>query len=57
MLFIETNKGNFRDFKDISLFMQEESLNQIEITKLEYCLDEVYGKGVYTLEQIKQIIQ
>lgn len=57
MLFIETNKGNFRHFKDISLFMQEENLNQIEIIKLEYCLDEVYGKGVYTLEQIKQIIQ
>lgn len=57
MLFIETQYGNFRHFKDIHTFMQEENLNQIEITKLEYCLDQVYGSGIYTLENIKQIIQ
>lgn len=57
MLFIETNKGNFRHFKDIYSFMQEENLKQIEITKLEYCLEQVYGSGIYTLENIKQIIQ
>ena len=57
MLFIETKYGNFRHFKDIYLYMQEENINQIEITKVEYCLDQIYGKGIYTLENIKQIIQ
>lgn len=57
MLFIETQFGNFRHFKDIYTFMQEENINQIEITSLEYCLDPIFGKGIYTLEQIKKIIQ
>lgn len=57
MLFIETNKGNFRHFKDVLLYMQEENLKQIEITKVEYCLDKIFGNGIYTLNQIKQIIQ
>lgn len=57
MLFIETQFGNFRHFKDIYLYMQEENLKQIEITKVEYCLDKIFGSDIYTLEQIKQIIQ
>ena len=46
MLFIETQYGNFRHFKDVYTFMQEENLKQIEITRLEYCLDEIYGSGI-----------
>lgn len=57
MLFIETNKGNFGKFKDIFLFMQEENLTQIEILKVDYCLDEVIGKGLYTLDQIENIVK
>lgn len=57
MLEIETQFGCFGHFKDVLLFMQEEHLEQIEIIKLKYCLNEVYGKGIYTLNQIKKIIQ
>lgn len=55
MLLIETNKGNFGKFKDILLFMQEEKLKEIEVLKVEYCLDEIIGKGIYTLEQIESM--
>lgn len=57
MLFIETNKGNFGKFKDILLFMQEEKLKEIEFIKVEYCLDEIIGKGIYTIEQIESMVK
>jgi len=50
MLDIYTKFGCFGHFKDILLFMQEEHLQEIEITKLRYCLSEIFGKGIYTLE-------
>lgn len=57
MLEIETKYAVFGHFKDVFLFMQEEHLQEIEITNLKYCLIEMYGKGVYTLNQIKEILQ
>ncbi|NSB12089.1 hypothetical protein [Clostridium beijerinckii] len=57
MLEIETKYGCFGHFKDLFLFMQEEHLLEIEITELKYCLSEVFGKGVYTLNQIEQIME
>ena len=57
MLEIETKYGLVGHFKDLLLFMLEEHLQEIEITNLKYCLSEIYGKGVYTLKQIKQILQ
>ena len=57
MLEIETQYGCFAHFKDLLLFMQEECLESIQITELRYCLAEIYGKGAYTLEQIKQILE
>ncbi|WP_154698224.1 MULTISPECIES: hypothetical protein [Clostridium] len=56
MLFIETNVGNFAKFQDIFQFMKEENLKEIEVTKVEYCLDEIIGKGIYTIEQIEKIV-
>lgn len=55
MLIIETKYGNFKRFTDILLFMQEENLDNIEFLSVEYCLDQIFGKGTYTLEQIKNL--
>lgn len=57
MIDIFTRFGCFSHFKDVLLFMQEEHLQQIEITKLRYCLSEIFGQGVYTLEQIQEIVE
>ena len=57
MLDIETKYGCFGHFKDVFLFMQEECLEEIEIIDLKYFLNSIVGKGTYTIEQIKQIIQ
>jgi len=57
MLDIETKYGCFGHFKDVFLFLQEEHLQEIEITKLRYCLGEIFGKGIYTKEQIEQIVE
>lgn len=57
MLDIETKYGLFGHFKDLLLFMQEEHLQKIEIIEIKYCLSEIFGKGIYTLDQIKQILQ
>jgi hypothetical protein len=57
MLEIETPFATFGHFKDVYLFMQEEHLQEIKITKLRYCLNEVFGKGIYTLRQIKEIVE
>ncbi len=57
MLDIETKYGLFGHFKDVLLFMQEECLQEIEIIDLKYCLDSIIGKGVYTLNQIKEIVE
>lgn len=56
MLLIETNHGNFRKIKDILQFMKEENLKEIEFIRVEYSLDEIIGKGIYTLEQIECIV-
>lgn len=55
MLIIETKYGNFKRFTDILLFMQEENLDTIEFLNVEYCLDKIFGNGIYTLEQIKSL--
>lgn len=57
MLTIYTNYGSFGHFKDVLLFMQEEEIECISITNIEYCLDKIFGAGVYTLKQIKQIVE
>ncbi|MCE5221640.1 MAG: hypothetical protein LLF98_10360 [Clostridium sp.] len=57
MLEITTKYGCFGHFKDVLLFMQEEHLRDIEITELKYFFSEIFGKGVYTLNQIKEILQ
>lgn len=57
MLEIETKYGCFGHFKDVYLFMQEEHLEEIEILGLRYCLNKIYGKGIYTLDQIQEIMQ
>jgi hypothetical protein len=54
---LETNFGNFGKFKDMLLFMKEENLKEIKILKVEYCLDEIIGKGTYTIEQIESIVK
>lgn len=56
MLIIETKYGNFGGIKDILLFMNDENLKEIEFLKVEYCLDEIIGKGIYTLEQIESTV-
>ena len=53
MLLIETKYGNFGKLEDILTFMKEENLKEIEFTKVEYCLDEIVGKGKYTIQQIE----
>jgi len=55
MLTLETKYGNFSNFKNMFLFMQEENLNEIEILKAEYCLEKIIGKGTYTIEQIEKL--
>lgn len=57
MLEIETKYGTFSNFKNILYFMQEENLNEIEILKVNYCLSEVFGRGIYKIEEIKQIVE
>ena len=57
MLELTTSCGNFKHFKDIYLYMLEEDLKDIEITEIKYCLDKIYGSGIYTLEQIRDILE
>lgn len=47
MLIIETDYGNFVRWSDVLMYMLEEDLTTINVTRLEYCLDE-YSKGVKT---------
>lgn len=56
MLLIETNYGNFGKLQDILTYMKEEHLEEIEFLKVEYCLDEIIGRGTYTIQQIEDIL-
>jgi len=56
MLIIETQYGNFVRWSDVLLYMRDEGLTSINVIKLEYCLDEVYGKGILTLQQVEQLV-
>jgi hypothetical protein len=56
MLIIETSCGNFAKWSDILFYMLEEGLTSINVIRVEYCLDEVYGKGIYTLQQVEQLV-
>lgn len=56
MLLIETNYGNFGRLQDILKYMKEEHLEEIEFLKVEYCFDEIIGKGTYTVQQIEEIL-
>lgn len=47
----------FGNFKNLYLYMKEENLKTIEITDVRYCFDSIFGKGIYTIEQIKQIVE
>lgn len=57
MLIIETDYGNFGKWSDVLMYMLEEDLTTINVTRLEYCLDEVYGKGVLSLQQVEQLVR
>lgn len=57
MLIIETDYGNFGRWSDVLMYMLEEDLTTINVTRLEYCLDEVYGKGVLSLQQVEQLVR
>ena len=57
MLIIETEYGNFVRWSDVLLYMRDEGLTSINVTRLEYCLDEVYGKGVLSLQQVEQLVR
>lgn len=57
MLDFETSYGNFSNFKNMLLFMQEENLSKIDIIKVTYCMNEIAGKGIYNLEQIEQLVE
>lgn len=57
MLIIETDYGNFVRWSDVLMYMLEEDLTTINVTRLEYCLDEVYGKGVLSLQQVEQLVR
>lgn len=56
MLIIETDYGNFVRWSDVLLYMRDEGLTSINVISLEYCLDEVYGKGILTLLQVEQLV-
>ena len=56
MLIIETKYGNFVRWNDVLLYMRDEGLTSINVTRVEYCLDEVYGKGIYTLQLVEQLV-
>lgn len=56
MLIIETNYGNFVRLKDILTFMEEENLKVIEFYRIEYFFDEIYGVGIYTIDDIRAMI-
>ena len=57
MIEIDTKYGCFGHFKDLYMFMLEDHLQEVEILKVKYVLKEIFGKGVYTLEQIKKIVE
>jgi hypothetical protein len=57
MLIFETNYGNFVRCQDILTFMEEESLSEIQITKVEYVLEEVYGAGTYTIGDVREWVR
>lgn len=57
MLIIETDYGNFGKWSDVLMYMLEEDLTTINVTRLEYCLDEVYGKGVLSLQEVEQLVR
>lgn len=57
MLIIETDYGNFVRWSDVLMYMLEEDLTTINVTRLEYCLDEVYGKGVLSLQEVEQLVR
>ena len=56
MLIIGTEYGNFVRWSDVLLYMRDEGLTSINVTMVEYCLDEVYGKGIYTFQQVEQLV-
>ena len=57
MLLIETKYGNYGKLENVLRHMKEENLKEIEFTKVEYCLDEIVGKGIYTIQQIEKATQ
>lgn len=57
MLTLETEFGNFGNFENILLFMQEENLQSIEIINVHYVLQDIFGKGVYSLNDVKKIVE
>ena len=54
---IVTNKGEFASFKDVRTFMQQEGLELIEITLVDYWgIKIARAQGFYTLAQINFVL-
>ena len=57
MLSIITVYGEFVRWSDVLMYMLEEDLTTINVTRVEYVFDEVYGKGIYTLREVQEIVK
>lgn len=57
MLSIITVYGEFVRWSDVLAFMLEEDLTSINVTRVDYYFDEIYGKGNYTLREVQEIVR
>ena len=57
MVSIITKYGEFARWHSVLAFMLEEGLASINVTRVEYVFDEVYGKGIYSLREVQEIVR
>ena len=57
MVSIITVYGEFVRWSDVLMYMLEEGLTTVNVTRVEYVFDEVYGKGIYSLREVQEIVK
>lgn len=55
MLEIITEFETFGNWKDCYLYMREENIEEINVIKTRYCLQDIFGKHKYSIEQVRQM--
>lgn len=57
MLEIITTVATFGNWRDCYLYMEEENMKEINMLKMRYCLDDLFGSAKFTIDQVKQMWQ